>query len=210
MQSSKRTLLGLLFLCTVTLVGAAQAGTGPAAKDENKSDFYSGLGDYFRLPDSVVRAIHERRVPEDELAVVFFLARQAAIQPEDVTDLRLLRKSWMELTAHFGLTAEIYYVPLTSDPAPPFARPYALYKTQPRNLWKRIILEDSDILNLVNLRFVSTYFKVPTSEVIRLRAQNKSFAAIVKEVTSPEYKAKMNVTEKQVRPHLREPKKKDQ
>jgi hypothetical protein len=116
----------------------------------------------------------------------------------------------MELTTHFGLTAEIFYVPLTSDPSPPFAKPYALYKAQPRTLWKRITLEDADVLNLVNLRFASSYFKVSTDEIIRLRAQNKSFVSIVKEITSPEYKAKMNVTEKQSRPHLREPKKKSQ
>ncbi len=210
MQIQVRSLLGLFFLAVLASSASIQAESPAVDKVESKSDFYAALADHYRLPDSVVRSIHERRLPDDELAVIFFLAAQAAIQPDDVADLRLLKKSWMELTTHFGLTAEIFYVPVTSDPSPPFAKPYALYKAQPRTLWKRITLEDPDILNLVNLRFVSSYFKVPPEDVIRLRAQNKSYVTIVKEISSPEYKARMTVTEKQSRPHLREPKKKSQ
>jgi hypothetical protein len=91
MQTQVRSLLGLFLLAALALAATVQAESSVADKAESKSDFYSALADHYRLPDSVVRAIHERRIPDDELAVVFFLAGQAAIQPEDVTDLRLLR-----------------------------------------------------------------------------------------------------------------------
>ena len=130
--------------------------------------------------------------------------------PDDVVDLRLLHKSWMELTLHFGLNPEIFYFPASSDPVPPFAKAYAQYKKLQRVEWKKVVLDDEDIVNLVNLRFTSQYYRVSADEVMRLRAERRSFMAIVKEINSPEYKARMTVSDKKVRPHLREPIKKNQ
>ena len=203
-----KLLSAAIVLTIMILGGSLSASAGVAPRDDGRADFFSALAEHFRLPESVVVSIHERRIPDDELAVVFFLAKQTGVRPDDVVDLRLLRKSWMELTLHFGLNPEVFYLPVTGDPAPPYGKGYGQFKKLQRTEWKKVVLDDEDIVNLVNLRFVSVYYRVSTEEVIRLRGDRRNFVAIATEISSPAYKARMAATDKAVRPHLREPKKK--
>ena len=198
----------ILGLALVIIACPAITLAVPPAKESARDMYYRTLGEYFKLPDSVVSAIHERRVPDEDLTVVLFMSKQTGLQPDAVADLRLLRKSWAELTAHFGLTPEVYFMPLDSQPAAPFTKAWTLFRTTPKTQWKKIVLDDNDITNLVNLRFIATYYKVPATEVVRLRAQGRSYVDIAYEVSNPAFKAKLLGTEKTVRSHLREPIKK--
>jgi hypothetical protein len=210
MRYVKATILG--FLAALLLSGAANATVVTAAakgtNDDGRGSFYQTLGVYYHLDDSIVTSTRERRIADEDLAVVFYLAKQAGIRPVDVVDLRLLKKSWMELTLHFGLSPEIYFVAAETTPSLPYSKALAPFKKMPRTEWKKIVLDDQDIVNLVNLRFVSSGYRTSVDEVMRLRSEGKNFVAIAKEILSPEYKARMSATDKVVRTHLREPKKK--
>jgi hypothetical protein len=198
----------ILGLALVVIACPAITLAAPPAKESPRDMYYRTLGEYFKLPDSVVTAIRERKIPDEDLTVVLFMAKQTGLQPDAVADLRLLRKSWAELTSHFGLTPEIYFMPLDSQPAAPFTKAWTLYRTTPKTQWKKIVLDDNDIINLVNLRFVALYNKVPPVEVVRLRAQGRAYIDIAYEVSTPAFKAKLLGTDKKVRSHLREPIKK--
>jgi len=60
--------------------------------------------------------------------VVFFIADRAGLKPAPVIELRDLKKSWLDITIHFGLSPEIYYVPVTVDPGPPYGKAYGYFK----------------------------------------------------------------------------------
>ena len=112
------------------------------------------------------------------VAVVFFIADRAGLKPAPVIELRDLKKSWLDITLHFGLSPEIYYVPVTVDPGPPYGKAYGYFKKHPRNEWTQIQLSDAEIVNLSNLRMVSKLSGVTPDEVIAWRCEGKHFAQV--------------------------------
>jgi hypothetical protein len=118
------------------------------------------------------------KIPDDEMPIVFFLANRASVNPDVIVKMRLGGKSWMDITLHYGLTAEVFYVPVKSNPGPPYGKAYGHFKNRNKADWKSIRLSDTDILNFVNLRFMSNHYGYTPDEVIKLRASGGSFVDI--------------------------------
>ena len=139
--------------------------------------FHISVANYFGLPEREVILLRERRIPDNEIPVVLFIAQQARVAPAAVMDFRQRGTSWWDISVHFGIGPDLYYVPVVGAPGPPYGKAYGYYK-KPRDQWRTIVLDDADIVNLVNLRFLSGHHKVPPERVIDLRSKNKGFVSI--------------------------------
>jgi hypothetical protein len=191
MKGSKevRILLGLIALVFVAMMITATearsgASLGVSIDDEGLREFHLAIGEYFHMPEREVIVVRERKMPDEELPVVFFLARKAHVEPKAIVDMRLGGKSWMQITLHYGLSPEIYYVALKEDPGPPYGKAYGYYKNKKRAEWGHIALADSDIINLVNLRFLSERYRRTPDEIVKLRGRGDTFVVITKEMKS--------------------------
>lgn len=140
--------------------------------------FYLALGSYYKVPQRDVIFIKERGIPHEEASVVLFMANRARVEPSVIIDFRLRNRSWMDIMLHFGLSPEILYVPVKRVYGPPFGKAYGYYKNKPRSKWKFIVLDDDDVINLVNLRFISEHYGYPPEKVIEMRAKSKGFIQI--------------------------------
>jgi len=140
------------------------------------SGFSLSVGDYYKVPEPTVIAIHDRGIREDELPVVFFLARRAHVAPETIVNLRLRGLSWMDITLRYNLDPSIYYVPVDFGPqGPPRGHAYGYYRDCPRRQWRHIYLNDADVVNQVNLMYISERHGCPPARVIRARAAHRAF-----------------------------------
>jgi len=119
-----RITLFLILICS--LVGFAEAGIdfGISIGDDGLEGFYLSVGDYYKVPQREVLIIKERKVPDDEIPVVLFIAKRANVTPQAIINLRIDGKSWMDITLHFGLTPEIFYVPVKEVNGPPYGKAY--------------------------------------------------------------------------------------
>ena len=63
-------------------------------------------------------------------------------------------------------------------PGPPYGRALGHYKKKHRKEWKTIVLTDADVVNLVELRFLSEHYRVAPEHVIAMRADQRDFVAI--------------------------------
>ncbi len=88
----------------------------------------------------------------------------------------------MDISLHFGLGPEVYYVPVEEVSGPPYGRAYGYYRNKPRAEWKLIRLSDDDVVNFVNLRFVTEHYGYAAPEVMKMRSEGKSFVDINDEV----------------------------
>lgn len=176
--------LTLIVLSLGSLIPQAKAGVdiGVQFGDEGLRGFYLAVGDYYRVPQREVVIIRERGIPHEELPVVYFIAGRARVAPGIIVDLRLGGMSWMDITLRYGLSPEIYYVPVSVSPGPPYGKAYGYYKNKPRKEWKKIVFEDIDIINLVNLKFTSEHYKYSPNEVIKMREEGKNFVVINDEI----------------------------
>ena len=175
-------LIVLISLIMTAPTSAQNVSTGISITDGELRSFYLSIGDYYRVPEPrVVHVKKHYRVRDEELPVVFYLASCARVEPEVVIDLRFRqRMSWLNITFHFGLTPEIYYVPVHRV-GPPYGKAYGHYKKHEHD-YKRVVLADEDVVNLVNLRFISDYHRVAPEMVMDMRSQGGRFVVINEEV----------------------------
>jgi hypothetical protein len=151
---------------------------GASFANGDMSGFYFALGDYYRVPEREVMFIRERRIPDYDIPVVLFISQRARVAPGAIMDLRLSGRSWMDITLHFGLGPDIYYVPVREVYGPPYGHAYGHYKNKKRKDWHKIRLDDHEVVDMVNLRFMSEHYGRPPEEVMRMRSSGKSFIGI--------------------------------
>ena len=141
-------------------------------------NFHVAVSNYYHVPEREVIVVRERRIPEDELPVVFFIAQRANVPAARIVDMRLRGDSWWDISVRFGLGADVYYVPVTVvRSGPPYGRAYGHYK-KPKKQWNTIALTDADVVNLVQLRFISDHYHVAPDRVIEMRERNVDFISI--------------------------------
>ena len=174
--------LGLALAGVRTDAQVAVTSVNSASVAVRVSDFQLAVSNYFRVPAHDVAVIRDRRVRDEDLAVVLFIAQRASLAPSTVVDLRARGYSWWDISARYHLGPEVYYVPVAGTPGPPYGNAYGYYK-RPRNQWNTIVLADADVVNLVNLRFLSEHYHVSPERVMELRARSGDFAAVEREVS---------------------------
>ena len=168
----------LVFLVPAASVSAQSVSTGISISNGELQSFYMAVGDYYRVPESrVVYMKQHYHVHDEELPVVFFLASRARVDPQVIIDLRYRqRMSWLNITFHYGLTPEIYYVPVQRV-GPPYGNAYGHYKKHGKD-YRNVRLADSDVVNLVNLRFMSEYHGVAAEVVMDRRGKGERFVVM--------------------------------
>ena len=193
MQPRQKRSLFSLTLSTVIAALSLLALTGPAAAATEWNvgvsggrngieGFHVSIGEYYRVPEREVVVVHERGIAEEELPVVFFLAQRAHVSPNAIVNMRLRHMSWMDITLHFGLSPEIYYVPVDVAHHPPHGRAYGYYRDHPRHTWKHMRMSDHDIVDQVNLRFLSSHYGYAPERIMRYRGEGRGFTAIDRDV----------------------------
>jgi hypothetical protein len=170
-----------IFVLALTL-GGVIAATGANAQtaysvSASVGDFHVAVSNYYHVPEREVIVVRQRRIPEDELPVVFFIAQRAHVAPATIVDMRLRGTSWWDISVRYGLGADAYYVPVAVRSGPPYGRAYGHYK-KPRKEWNTIVLTDADVVNLVELRFISEHYHVAPERVIELRERDVDFVTI--------------------------------
>ena len=111
--------LFITVFCLSAIPAGAEINAGISIGEDGINGFYLAIGEHYRVPEKEITVVRERKIPNEEMPVVFFLAGRAGVAPEAIIKLRLSGKSWMDITFGFGLNAESFYVPVTVDPGPP-------------------------------------------------------------------------------------------
>ncbi len=182
----------LVFMALTMFFGAALSGSarsggldlGISVDDGKVKGFYLGVQDYYRVPEREAHVIRERRLPDDEMPVAFFIARRARVAPGEVIEMRLQGRSWMDITYRYRLDPDIFYVPVRSERlGPPYGHAYGQYRHERGRRRFEGRFSDEDAINMVNLRFLSERYKTPPENIIRMRSEGRSFVDIDRELS---------------------------
>ncbi len=172
---------------------STQVDLGISVAGGELQSFYLAVSNHYHVPGEEVAAVKERyRFRDEELPVVYYLAARARVKPSVIIDLRMNRMSWLDISLRFGLTPEIFFVPLTVEKVgPPYGKAYGYYKKyRPKKEWKKIVLTDREVVDLVNLKFISEYHKIAPGKVIEMRGKGRNFVSINLEIGKGTGKAK--------------------
>jgi hypothetical protein len=179
LKDKRYIMLGLfvfLIAASTPSFAEAQENSGVPGMGDVIRLFLLSMSEYYLVPEKEVEVVYKRGFHEEDLPVVFFIAQKAHVSPESVADLRLKGLNWMDITTHYGLSPEIYYVPVRTGP--PYGHAYGYYNKHSKGGWHRDDLEDADIVNQVNLKFISEHHKCAPEKVMVYRSDGKSFSTI--------------------------------
>jgi hypothetical protein len=174
--------LGLALAAAVPAVAGVSFGVSVGGRGGDQ--FYLAVGDYYRVPQNEIVVVRKQRIPDEELPVVFFIAQRGHVAPAKVVKLRRSGKTWMQVALHFGVGPEAFYVASTRTDGP-YGRAYGYYRQNGRDRWGRIRLADEDIVNFVNLRFLSDHYRCRPEQVVQWRAEGRGFAQIDENLRHP-------------------------
>ena len=172
--------VAVLLSTTVPSWSSADVSVGVTASDEGVEEFHLALSQRYGVKREVIAGIRKRNIPDDHLPVVFCVAREARVSPEAVVRLRLGGKSWMDIVTHFGLTAELFHVPVTATYGPPYGHAFGHYKNRKRGEWHRIVLADADVVLLANVRFLSVHHGCSADEIVVMCQAGHGFLKVNK------------------------------
>jgi hypothetical protein len=164
----KRNFLKFLMISALLPLGSipAVAGTqfGVSVSDRGLESFFLSIGQHYRAPREKVVYVHQQRIPDEEIPVVFLIAREARVAPETVVRLRRSGWTWVKIARYYRLQPTVFYV--------------SGYHRTPYRHWNQVRFTDAEVVRLVNVRFISDYHRRPAAEIVSLRSNGKRFVEI--------------------------------
>ena len=193
MKGIMACIIGLILIQGVAAAQVRDVDLGVSISDGRLRDFYLAIGDHYGVPPRQVVEVRERyRCPDEDLPVVYFLAARAHVAPAAIFSLRVQRMPWLEIAFHYRLTPDIFFIPVTMERiGPPYGNAYGYYrKYGPSRDWRKIALTDREVVDLVNLRFMSEHYRMSPESVMALRGRESKFVVINDEIKRGNEKGK--------------------
>jgi hypothetical protein len=163
-------------------ISSAEVNVGATFTEDGLKEFHLAIGEFYTVPEKEIVVVKKKGVPEDELPVVFYIAARADVTPEAVIALRLKGISWMDISVHFGLGADVYYVETKKDLGPPYGKALGHFKNHKRKEWSQITFTDSEIVSLVNLKFLSEHYGYSPDQIGEMSGKGDNFVNLNQKV----------------------------
>lgn len=165
-------LAGGLLILTALIPGSLDA------QDAATQTYLLRAGCHFGAPAGEVEVLARWSVPSEEIPVALFIAGRAGVSPEVVLSLRRGRNSWGDVASRYGVGGGTFHVPLGSDsPGDRLARAYGEFGTRSPREWDAVQLTDAEIVDLVNLRFLTEALGIPATRALQARSSGGSWVA---------------------------------
>lgn len=137
------------------------------------------------------RAVVEPLLPrlhnvDVDLPVILFLAGRSGRPVDGVIALRVKGLGWDSVLRELGLSYDVLFVGLDSDPGPPYGKAWGYWKKNPRG----VRLADGDFFALVELQLGGRLSGVGSFELARARAAGTPVVVFVADKHGRPHKAK--------------------
>ena len=162
-----RVVVAILGFSAASLQAQVQAGA--VFSGDGLRSFYFAVGNYYQVPEREVVVVQQQALPPEEVPVVFYVAQRARVAPAVVVDLRRRGLSWADIAFHFHLDRDIYYFP----GGPPCGKAYGYWKKHPPR--------DAQVIDAVNVHFLSDYHRVAPDVVWTERSRGRSYAVVARD-----------------------------
>jgi len=168
-----------LWVCAAT---AQEVDMGATLPPGSPHEYYQAVGEYFQVSKRQVVVIVKRWPHFGDLPVALFIAAKAKVSVGLIVEARRLGKDWLDIARLHKLSAADFYLPVTAVVGQPFREVYGKFAAVGQEAWPQVALKDEDVVNLVNLRFLSEHYRCSPHVVMELRAAGQPYDAIEREV----------------------------
>lgn len=154
---------------------------GLSIADGDVRGYYLGLSSYYGYDEPYLDHMHRHYgLPYPEIPVALYYSQVIGIDPLIIVRLRMGGWGWYDIGRHYHLPPRVYYYPVPArchgwGPIAPFYR-------YPERDWGRIRLSDADVVELVNLRYVSHRYGYAPEYVIDRRRAGPDFFHVERQI----------------------------
>lgn len=149
------------------------------ASDSQIADYKLAISEYFETPLEKVVKTAEQGITLEDLPVVFFIARNAKIEPEVIVKTRLKGRSWSKIAAEHDMTAADFYVYVKGkNHGARFTQIMKKFAGLKKEEFDQIQLSNDEITALVNLRFLYKHYNYSQHLIMTWSGEGKSFVEI--------------------------------
>ncbi len=179
----RSSLSHIVAIASVLLLSASlPAMAHDRSLDEKILPFYYGVSNYYQVPKDEVLAVHSRLAPE-EVPVAFHIAARANVSPIEVAEARAAGHGWVEVGQRYGVGPAAFHVPMERAPGPPYGNAWGYYRNKPQHEWDTIRLTDREVVDLVNLRFLSEHYGLDRHDIVHRRSLGHGHDRIATDVS---------------------------
>lgn len=152
----------------------------PAAQAEDLTlNYIMSVGDFYKFDYEQVNELLDSDITIEELPVVCFIAQRAGVAPKEVVEARAVGQSWQAVTSEFNLNATDYYVIIHGEyTSREFRIAFDKFHSRLDYDWKNVVLDDADIINLVNLRFIYQHHDFSPFRIMTLRDNGADYSTV--------------------------------
>jgi hypothetical protein len=147
----------------------AQVQAGAVFSGDGLRSFYFAVGNYYHVPEREVAVVYERAIPPEEVPVVFYVAQRVRVEATVIADLRRRGVSWADIAIRYHQTPDIYYF----RGGPPYGKAYGYWKKHPPR--------DVEVIDAVNVHFLSEYHHVGPDVVWTERSKKGGYVAVARD-----------------------------
>lgn len=168
-------------LLVATLSGPANAGFdidfGASVRVGNNTDLYLAVSSrYFERDRAVVQRWSTRYRNPDHLAVSLFISNHSGVSLSNIYDMRQRGLGWWDISVRCGVPRDVWFVPVSRDPGPPYGKAYGYHKKHGR---RPMALTDADMANLVAVRMLHEYYSIPVEAAMERRSSGRPLMELV-------------------------------
>lgn len=147
--------------------------------DNLDKDFDQALCKYFQVTSDEVDGVRASGLETEEIPVCFYIADRCGAKSESIASMRARGDSWSEIVMGRNQGMNIFYKPITGYSVSETYYPIlSKFDAVPSSDWRKLELSDEDIVNLVNLRFISSQHDYSIYKVMEQRDQGMAFLEI--------------------------------
>ena len=185
MTTLKTSILCSAVLATSLAVSApANAGVdisfGAQAPIGNDGQLFLSINsNYYDREPRVVETWAPRFPDPDDLAVFMHICAHTRTSPDVIFSYRRQGMPWFEISTRVGVPVDTWYVPVQTDPGPPYGKAYGYWRKHQRDPHYAVRLDDRQCRDLVAVRMAHDYYHVTPEQAMEWRRSGASVRTIM-------------------------------
>ena len=169
MPIASRAAVLMLSLLLVWASGVSAAST----------TFDQALANHFSVDDSVMAHLAAVEINSEDMTVALFLADVSGSSVEHIVHYRTQGDDWAAIMKTRQISpTDLYFMISGKIESKRFAPIFAKFDSIPHTEWDKLVLEDEEIIDIINLRFVFGYYDYSVFKVMNLRESGYSWVVV--------------------------------
>ena len=167
MRTGKRFwALAALVVPALAAAASPQPVAGQPSGGDSRDAYFRAVAEHFRTTEREVSVLAQWGLASGEIPVVLYLADRAQVSPDVVVAQRRRGSDWMDIAHGLSVHAGDFHVRV-DGPAGFLSDAYARFGQAPASAWSGVRLTDSEVVGLVNVRFLSRFLGMSATDVVR-------------------------------------------